>query len=222
VLAIGAGVSLALRDLLRSPGAHPFFASPPQFRVNHRQTLDGIDPRGCHDFLVKTINTVNPANQGALSPGPSPSDLSAILQDHPFLRSMPRPFLEQIAPCASLLDVSPGDLIFKQGDAADKFYLLLQGSVTLTHAGMKGNVPIQTLAGAEALGWSCLFPPYAWRFNAVATEPSRLVALNGDRLRQLCQEDTPLGYDLMRRVAEVVVQRLHSTRQKLMKLTDAR
>ena len=66
------------------------------------------------------------------------------------------------------------------------------------------------------LGWSWLFPPYRWHLDARAIEAVRAVAFDGACLRQKSIDDHELGYELMRRFAEVIVSRLQATRMQLL------
>ena len=74
---------------------------------------------------------------------------------------------------------------------------------------------VQTIGAGEALGWSWLFPPFVWHFQARALEPTKAIAFNGAHLLVACEENHDLGYDLMKRVSQVLIQRLQATRKKL-------
>ena len=80
----------------------------------------------------------------------------------------------------------------------------------------RGPVVIETLGPGEVLGWSWLFPPYRWHFDAQAVEPVRAVALDGGCLRGKCEEDPRLGYELTRRFAAIMMDRLQATRLRLL------
>ena len=114
--------------------------------------------------------------------GASFEKLASAVARHPFLQGFSKAQLEQLARSAQLRDYQPAHLIFKQGDPARDFYLIEWGAISLTHAGLKGNTVIQTLTAGDALGWSWLFPPYGWHFNAMTAEPTRLVEFDGERL----------------------------------------
>ena len=65
-----------------------------------------------------------------------------------------------------------GQLLFREGDPADTFYLVRHGSVALeTFVPARGPVMIETLEAGEVVGWSWLFPPYRWHFDARALSP---------------------------------------------------
>jgi len=146
-------------------------------------------------------------------------EVAGAVAGHLFLRGFSTAQLDLLAQCARLRDIRPANLVFKQGDTARSFYLIVWGAVSLTHAGLKGNTAIQTLTAGSPLGWSWLFPPYGWHFNAMATEPTRLIEFDGEQLRQLCRDQHDFGYEFMNRIAQVVIDRLQHTRRKLFKLT---
>jgi CRP/FNR family cyclic AMP-dependent transcriptional regulator len=68
------------------------------------------------------------------------------------------------------------------------------------------------LGVGDALGWSWLFEPYMWHFVAWADEPTRARFFHAAPLREQCEEDPKLGYELMKRISRVVIHRLQTTR----------
>ena len=85
-----------------------------------------------------------------------------------------------------------------------------------TKTSAHGTVVLQVLGAGEALGWSWLFPPFTWHFQARALEPTRATVLDGAHLLVLCNEDHEFGYTLMQRVTQVVIARLQAARRKLL------
>ena len=95
--------------------------------------------------------------------------------------------------------------------------LIDKGAVTLeSFVPGRGETTVQTIGAGDALGWSWLFPPYLWHFSARAVEPVELVAFGAQCLRQQAKEDPVFGFELVTRVANVLLQRLQSTRKKLL------
>jgi CRP/FNR family transcriptional regulator, cyclic AMP receptor protein len=80
----------------------------------------------------------------------------------------------------------------------------------------RGPVVIETLEGGEVLGWSWLFAPYRWHFDARTLTVVRATAFDGACLREKCAADPALGYDLMGRFAHVLMERLQWTRLRLL------
>jgi CRP-like cAMP-binding protein len=84
----------------------------------------------------------------------------------------------------------------------------------------RNMIAIQTLGPGDDLGWSWLFPPYSMHFSARAVEPTTAIFFYGTRLREQCDEDHELGYQLMKRIAEVSTKCLHATQTRLMEYID--
>jgi len=112
-----------------------------------------------------------------------------------------------------------GTRIFEEGHRADAFWLLRTGAVTLD-VRVPGEHPatVETLGPNDLLGWSWLFPPYAWHMGAVAFTPVRAHEFDARAVRALCEEDPVLGRDLTLSVAEVIARRLHAARTRLLDL----
>ena len=139
------------------------------------------------------------------------------LYDLPFFEGLPPADLELIAGCASNVRFREGELLFRDGDNADVFYVLRHGRVALeTFVPAKGPFTIETLEAGEVVGWSWLFPPYRWHFDAHARSLVRATRFDGACLRAKCESDPRLGYELMSRFAQVMIDRLQSTRLRLL------
>jgi CRP-like cAMP-binding protein len=149
--------------------------------------------------------------------------LETVLSEHPFFTGLEQRYLRIIVGCASNVVFEKGQVIFREGEEADRFYLIRQGRVALeVHAAGIGTITIQTLDAGDILGWSWLVPPYRWHFDARAVETTRAIALDGDCLRRKCEEDHDLGYELLKRFAEIITQRLQATRLQLLDVYSAR
>ena len=139
--------------------------------------------------------------------------IETILHDVPLFEGLTPAELELIAGCGSNVRFREGELLFRDGDEADTFYVLRHGSVALeTFVPARGPVTIETLEAGEVVGWSWLFPPYRWHFDARALSLVRATSFDGACLRGKCESDPRLGYDLMSRFAQVVIERLQWTR----------
>jgi CRP-like cAMP-binding protein len=148
-----------------------------------------------------------------------PRSLEQMLAEVPLLAGLGADELSLIAGCAQNVRFATGERLFREGDAADSFYVVRQGSVALeTFAPARGPLVIETIEAGEVLGWSWLFPPYRWHFDARALSTVRATALDGACLRQKCERDPALGYRLMGRFAQILIDRLQSTRLRLLDL----
>jgi CRP-like cAMP-binding protein len=140
-----------------------------------------------------------------------------MLAEHPFLQGLKPHHLALMAESASLMHYDVGQYILLEGQDADTFYLIHQGEVVLRmfiHPN-RGFVDIETLGSGDVVGWSWLIPPHQWHFSALVTQPTTAIALDGQRIRQKCEEDHDFGYEIYRRLGLVVGKRLRMTRKQL-------
>lgn len=139
------------------------------------------------------------------------------LGDHPFLHGLDPASLKVLADNAMAVEIPAGEVIFREGDNANRFYLIHEGEVVLETQDTPERRPevIEKIGAGDVLGWSWMFPPYYWHFDARATKPTRATFFYGTRLREACEADSKLGFALTMRVAEVVIRRLQATRKKL-------
>ena len=139
-----------------------------------------------------------------------------IASPHPFLEGMCEEYLRILSGFAMQTHFAAGNVILREGEPADRFYLIRGGKVSI-ESRSNGNTPIsiEILEAGEGLGWSWLFPPYLWHFDAWAMEDTEAIFFHATRLREECEANKEFGYELMRRVARLVVHRLQATRMKL-------
>lgn len=139
-----------------------------------------------------------------------------LLVESRLFADLPEEHLATIAGCASIAHFED-DYVFREGGDADTFYVIRSGRVALeTHVPGRGPTPLMTLDTEDVLGWSWLFPPYRWHFDARAVGHVRAIAIDGACLRQKSSDDHDLGYVLLRKFAEVIVSRLQATRMQLL------
>ncbi|HXG49648.1 MAG TPA: Crp/Fnr family transcriptional regulator [Methylomirabilota bacterium] len=150
----------------------------------------------------------------------SETSIEGVIRNHPFLRDLNPEHVKTLAACAMVCSFAPGEHIFHEGDPANRFYLIETGEVGIEAHGEEGEpIRVQTLGSGDVLGWSWLFPPYYWHFDARALAPTTAVFFYGTRLREQCETDPLLGYELLRRVSQVLLDRLQATRGRLLALT---
>ena len=140
-----------------------------------------------------------------------------LLSRHPFFTGLKPEYLALIAGCGQNVHFAPGAYLLREGGTADQFFAIRGGSVAVeTYVPSRGAVTLQTLGEGEILGWSWLFPPYVWQFDARAREEVRATAFDGACLRTKCDADPALGYELMKRLARLVSGRLEAARRQLL------
>jgi CRP/FNR family cyclic AMP-dependent transcriptional regulator len=149
--------------------------------------------------------------------------LEPILAEHPFLKGLEPPYLKLIVGCASNVRFRADQYLFREGEEADQFYMIRQGKVGVEiRGGKRRPIIVETIGEGGVLGWSWLIPPYRWHFDARAVELTRAIALDGKCLRTKSEEDHNLGYELLKRFSDIIVERLDATRLQLLDIYRAR
>ena len=144
-------------------------------------------------------------------------ELEAAVAAHPFLIGVSEHHIRLLADCAIQTHFEAGQVIFLEGETANRFYLVEQGEVVLEAAGTGDKqVVIETVRDGELVGWSWLFPPYVWHFTARATKPTSAIFFYGTVLREYCEKDHTLGFELFKRMSEVMTRRLQLARTRLL------
>lgn len=143
--------------------------------------------------------------------------LETLITESPVFVGLDDEQLALIAGCGRNVTFEAGERLFREGDAAETFFLVRHGIVALdTYVPNRGALTVDTVGPGEIAGWSWLLSPHRWHFTGRAVEPVRAVRFDGTCLRGKCEDDPLLGYDLLNRFARVLVERLQATRFQLM------
>jgi len=144
-------------------------------------------------------------------------NLESLLEQHPFVKGLRKEHVRLLSGCTANARFDEGKFIFRENQVAEHFYILREGKVALEiYAPDRGPIVIDTLGADDILGWSWLIPPYHWKFDARVIEGTRALVLDGKCLRKKCEDDHDLGYELLKRFASIVEQRLEATRIQLL------
>jgi CRP/FNR family transcriptional regulator, cyclic AMP receptor protein len=147
---------------------------------------------------------------------PDRARLEADVAAHPFLIGMGANHIRLLADCAMRSHFKAGQVIFREGESANRFYLIEHGKIALESSTLGQPVIIEEIGDGDLLGWSWLFPPYAWHFSARAVEDTTAIFFYGTVLRDYCEKDNSLGFELFKRMSVVMLRRLQAARQKLL------
>jgi len=143
--------------------------------------------------------------------------LDRILREHKFFAGLEEDFLKLVVGCAKNVRFDAGQYMFREGGPADQFYLLREGKVALEiTAPGRGAISFQTVGEGEVVGVSWLIPPYRWTYDGRAVGLVRAISLDAKCLRDKCEADHHLGYEMMKRVVPILVGRLHATRLQVL------
>ena len=142
--------------------------------------------------------------------------LMNTISEQAFFKGLAPEQLVVLASVASEVEYGGGQEIFEEGGHADAAYLILEGGVALElHVAHRAHHIVQTLHEGEVLGWGWLFPPHRWSFSARTLEATKVIRFDAVQLRAAWEADCDLGYEMMKRFAQVMTSRLAATRLQL-------
>jgi CRP-like cAMP-binding protein len=146
-------------------------------------------------------------------------DIEALLAEHSFFKDMNDSYRALIAGCGKNVRFDPEQLIARTDDPANEFFAIRHGRASIEiHSPERGSLILQTVEAGDIVGWSWLFPPHRWTFDVRAVEQVRAISFDGECLRGKCARDPAMGYDFMKRFAQVFMQRLQAARLQLLDL----
>lgn len=143
------------------------------------------------------------------------------ISSNPFLTGFTSGDLAFLDSVASVATEETGRYIFKKGGSAAYFYLIQSGTIALqVKSPDRGPIPVMTLNPGEILGWSWLFPPFKWNFDALALNRCEFIAFEAEAVRDHCEVDSDFGYRLMKSLVFTMHDRLTATRLQLLRHHD--
>jgi CRP-like cAMP-binding protein len=136
---------------------------------------------------------------------------------HPFLAGLNHTQLTLLTDCAMATHFDKGQTILREGESANRFYLVETGKVILESSGALGDpVVVDTIGAGDLIGWSWMFPPYTSHFTARAAVPTAAIFFYGTILREYCEKDHSLGYELLKRMTVVMNRRMQAAQNKML------
>ncbi len=136
--------------------------------------------------------------------------------EHPFVQGLKPENRRLAAQGATRKKFSPGEILFREGEPANRCFLIETGKVLLeTRTPDHQSIKLEIVHDGDVVGWSWLFQPFCWHFQAEAIEPTTAIVLDGGHLLVTSEENHDFGYDLMSRVTQLLIHRLQSVRQCL-------
>jgi CRP/FNR family transcriptional regulator, cyclic AMP receptor protein len=139
------------------------------------------------------------------------------LKAHEFFSDFSDDILKFLCESSSTIEIKKGQILFRQGENADKFYVVRNGRISIQMPAIMGPaLEIQTLGKDQILGWSWLISPYKWNFQTRAEEDSELLQFDGTAILARCEQEPRFGYELLKKFAGLMSERLNVARQKMM------
>jgi len=145
--------------------------------------------------------------------------LISALKETDFLYDMELEDLQRVAKISSLCHFDAGDIIFRDGGPASCVYLMVRGQAALDFGKVGQECRrFLTAAPGKLLAWPAILEHPRLTANARALTPALLVKISSPHLADLCDEHPAFGYQIMRRAARALANRLAATRLQLLEL----
>ncbi|MDI6773078.1 MAG: Crp/Fnr family transcriptional regulator [bacterium] len=147
-----------------------------------------------------------------------PRSLAEVLRSAQLFWGLEPQHLEKLAAIASEVTWTEGQVIFREGEADDRLYLVVEGLVALEmYIPNRGRATILTAGPHEVFGWSAAVPVVGKKTaSARSLQRTRAIAIDAGALCAACEQDHHLGYYVYRTLADVIASRLTATRLQLL------
>jgi CRP-like cAMP-binding protein len=138
------------------------------------------------------------------------SDCAELLAQTLFFRELTAEQVAQVSQLGRIEEYSRDSLIYNLGEPAEDFYVLVDGMVRFTIGlGNRQARAGQILKRGEVFGWAALVENAQKRIaSALAITPCTLIAINGDQLLILLNQDHSLGYRIMKQLNVLITGNL--------------
>ena len=144
-------------------------------------------------------------------------NIKDLLDENPFFEGMKSSQIEFIAGCGKLVHFREGEFLQRENDECKKFFIIRHGDVAI-ESFVPGTGPIisRTVRDGGIVGYAWLYPPYRSEFDSRAMNSVTAIEMDGTCLRKKTETDHELGYEIMKRFAMIITERLQSTRRQLL------
>ena len=142
------------------------------------------------------------------------------LSQFSLFNGLPEPLLNEIAAMSSEVSAKKDEIIFREGETADKLHFLLNGSVALRVklTSRPESITVSFVSTPfQSFGWSGIVAPFHYTSSAECDEDSNLLIIPADPFMKLLEANPEAGFQVMRRITEIISDRLRNSRQALLK-----
>lgn len=111
--------------------------------------------------------------------------------------------------------------IFKEGEKAEFFFMLMKGKIVLEmQISEKINVSLGSIKTGGSFGWSAILRDPAYTSDAVCVEPCEIMAIPGEKFRELMERDQEMRYGVMKIVVSILKRRLERRTDQFLKVIE--
>jgi CRP/FNR family transcriptional regulator, cyclic AMP receptor protein len=138
------------------------------------------------------------------------------LRRYPYFGSVSDTAVKEVAMISEEVTVPAGHVLFSEGDKAECLYILVEGEVDLQYRlGGGEQRTVDTLVAGDLIVWSALVEPYRCTATGRTRTVCKLIQINGQKMRALCETDHDLGYRMLVCLMALLAGRLEDARVQL-------
>jgi len=143
--------------------------------------------------------------------------LQEILMELRFTAGLSEEDQQKLASISRLKEFKAGETIFTEGSEHQDIYVIRSGRVEICMTiPARGCLPVLTLEAGDLVGWSSILKQGEMTATVGAIEDTEVIVINANELRALCDDDHDIGYQIMKRIAAALSQRLIACRLQVL------
>ena len=100
-----------------------------------------------------------------------------------------------------------GDVMFREGDPAEEFYVLIEGSAEIS-IGERGTINFVIGRPGEVFGWAALVEPYLRTGTASCSANTKVLCVPSYAMERVMRKYPEDGLKIMRHLTGILAQRL--------------
>jgi len=117
--------------------------------------------------------------------------------------------LAKLIPITELLLFDDKEFVFREGDKAERLYMLLHGKVLLEQRiSEKITVSVSAIKPGSTFGWSAMLDGDTFTSDALCAEACKVFSFRREKIKALWEQDHSLGYIMSQRLLRILKKRL--------------
>lgn len=140
------------------------------------------------------------------------NDLKKIM----ILRYLTDAMIEKLIPLIDQLHFNQDDIVFRQNEPADRFYMVKSGKIILEQEITPDvTVCVGSIKPSYSFGWSAMIKNARYHSDATCVEPSDVYSFQYQKIQDLLSTDPDMGFRLYQRLLVILKKRYDKRTEQL-------
>jgi len=119
------------------------------------------------------------------------------------------PMLDNLAQITDILKFDRDEILFRENDPAERFYMMRSGNVLLEQRiSEQVTACIGSIKPGFSFGWSAMTEDGLYTSDGVCVEPSEIYSFKRDKIQKLFIKDPEMGLRMYQRLLVIIKKRL--------------